>query len=161
MEKAEGKMKEAYGALVGDEAKKAEGRAQQRKAQAEAEAEQGEKTRRADGERDGQEDKGGLLGDVGGTLPKPLRRADASRRGIVVLFSFSKPASGRGDRPKKGSNGCPRVAAGTGPRGRPTRSRAAPRRQAARHRQQGQEGRGARTRTKAPSKRRRAPSRAY
>jgi len=27
MEKAEGKMKEAYGALVGDEAKKAEGRA--------------------------------------------------------------------------------------------------------------------------------------
>ena len=32
MEKAEGKMKEAYGALVGDEAKKAEGRALQRKA---------------------------------------------------------------------------------------------------------------------------------
>jgi uncharacterized protein YjbJ (UPF0337 family) len=41
VDKAEGKMKEAYGALVGDEAKKAEGRAQQRKAEAEAEAEQG------------------------------------------------------------------------------------------------------------------------
>jgi uncharacterized protein YjbJ (UPF0337 family) len=69
MEKAEGKMKEAYGALVGDEDKKAEGRARQRKAQAEAEAEQGEKTRRAEEERDGQEDKGSLLGDVGGALP--------------------------------------------------------------------------------------------
>jgi hypothetical protein len=56
---------------------KAEGRAQQRKAEAEAEAEQGEKTRRAEveakqaeEERDRQEGKGGLLGDVGGTLPK-------------------------------------------------------------------------------------------
>ena len=39
-EKAKGKMKEAYGALVGDEAKKEEGRAKQRKAEAEAEAEQ-------------------------------------------------------------------------------------------------------------------------
>ena len=38
MDKAEGKMKEAYGALVGDEAKKEEGRALQRKAQAQAEA---------------------------------------------------------------------------------------------------------------------------
>ena len=45
MEKAEGKIKEAYGALVGDEAKKAEGRALQRKA--EAEAEQRERTRQA------------------------------------------------------------------------------------------------------------------
>jgi len=34
MEKAEGKIKEAYGALIGDEAKKEEGRALQRKAQA-------------------------------------------------------------------------------------------------------------------------------
>jgi uncharacterized protein YjbJ (UPF0337 family) len=40
MDKAEGRMKEAYGAIIGDEAKKAEGRAQQRKAQAEKEAEQ-------------------------------------------------------------------------------------------------------------------------
>ena len=31
-EKAKGKMKEAYGAMTGDEGKKAEGRAQQRKA---------------------------------------------------------------------------------------------------------------------------------
>ena len=46
MEKAEGRIKEAYGALVGDEAKKEEGRALQRKAQAEAEAEQRERTRR-------------------------------------------------------------------------------------------------------------------
>ena len=75
MEKAEGKMKEAYGALVDDEAKKAEGRALQRKAQ--AQAEQRERTRQAkaeakeaERERDQQKGKGGLLGDVGGTLPK-------------------------------------------------------------------------------------------
>jgi len=77
VDKAEGKMKEAYGALVGDEAKKAEGRAQQRKAEAEAEAEQREKTgraeveaKKAEEERDRQKGKGGLLGDVSGTLPK-------------------------------------------------------------------------------------------
>ena len=77
MEKAEGRIKEAYGALVGDEAKKEEGRALQRKAQAEAEAEQRERTRQAEAEakeaereRDKQEGKGGLLGDVSDTLPK-------------------------------------------------------------------------------------------
>ena len=77
MEKAEGKMKEAYGALVGDEAKKSEGRALQRKAQAEAEAEQRERTRQAEAEaeeaereRDKQEGRGGLLGDVGDSLPR-------------------------------------------------------------------------------------------
>ena len=77
MEKAEGKIKEAYGALVGDEAKKAEGRALQRKAKAEAEAEQRERTRQAEAEakkaekeRDRREGKGGLLGDVSDTLPK-------------------------------------------------------------------------------------------
>ena len=77
MEKAEGKMKEAYGALTGDEAKKEEGRALQRKAQAEAEAEQRERTRQAEAQakeaekvRDRQKGKGGLLGDVSDTLPK-------------------------------------------------------------------------------------------
>jgi uncharacterized protein YjbJ (UPF0337 family) len=50
MDKAAGKAKEAYGALVGEEAKKAEGRAQQRKAEAEAEARQREKTRQAEAE---------------------------------------------------------------------------------------------------------------
>ena len=77
MDKAEGKMKEAYGALVGDEAKKEEGRALQRKAQAEAEAEQRERTRQAQAEakeaereRDSQEGKGGLLGDVSDSLLK-------------------------------------------------------------------------------------------
>ena len=77
MDKAEGKMKEAWGPLTGDEAFKAEGRALQRKAQAEAEAEQRERTRQAEAEakkaeqeRDRREGKGGLLGDVGGTLPK-------------------------------------------------------------------------------------------
>ena len=76
-EEFKGRMKEAVGAITGDEAKKAEGRAQQRKAEAEAEAEQREKTRRAEveakkaeKERDRQKGKGGLLGDVGGTLPK-------------------------------------------------------------------------------------------
>ena len=77
MDKAEGRMKEAYGVLTGDEAKKEEGRAQQRKAEAEAEAEQRERTRQAEAqakkaerERDRQKGKGGLLGDVGDTLPK-------------------------------------------------------------------------------------------
>jgi len=46
MDKAVGSAKKAYGALTGDEALKAEGRAEQRKA--EAEARQGEKTRRAE-----------------------------------------------------------------------------------------------------------------
>ena len=70
MDRAVGKAKEAYGALVGDEAKKAEGRAEQRKA--EAEARQREKTRQAEAEakqaekeRDRQrlKDKG-ALGDI-------------------------------------------------------------------------------------------------
>src|SRR5918997_194509 len=62
---------------MGDEAKKAEGRALQRKAEAEAEAEQRERTRQAEAEakkaekeRDRREGKGGLLGDVSDTLPK-------------------------------------------------------------------------------------------
>jgi uncharacterized protein YjbJ (UPF0337 family) len=77
-DKAKGKLKEAYGALIGDEAKKAEGQALQRKAKAEKEAEQREKTRQAEAaakqaqkERDKQELKDkGLLGNVGDTLPK-------------------------------------------------------------------------------------------
>ena len=77
-EEFKGKMKEAAGAITGDEAKKAEGRAQQRKAEAEKDAEQREKTRQAEAEakqaerqRDKQEleDKG-LLGSVSPTLPK-------------------------------------------------------------------------------------------
>jgi hypothetical protein len=51
MDKAVGKAKEAYGALVGDEAKKAEGRAEQRKAGAEAEARQRQGRGRRPGER--------------------------------------------------------------------------------------------------------------
>ena len=77
MDKAEGKMKEAWGALTGDEAIKEEGRALQRKAEAQAEAEQRERTRQAEAqakeaerERDRQKGKGGLLGGVGDTLPK-------------------------------------------------------------------------------------------
>jgi len=85
MDKAMGKAKEAYGALTGDEAKKAEGRAEQRKADAEAEARQREKTRRAqeearqaEKERDRQrlKDKGPLGGvtdaaeDLGGLTDK-------------------------------------------------------------------------------------------
>jgi uncharacterized protein YjbJ (UPF0337 family) len=60
VEKAEGKMKEAYGALVGDEAKKAE--ATRREASG-AEAEQREGWGRGRGGekvRDGREGKGGL-----------------------------------------------------------------------------------------------------
>jgi uncharacterized protein YjbJ (UPF0337 family) len=50
MDKAMGKAKEAYGAMIDDEAKKAEGRAEQRKAEAEAEVKQREKTRQAEAE---------------------------------------------------------------------------------------------------------------
>jgi uncharacterized protein YjbJ (UPF0337 family) len=75
-EKAIGKAKEAYGALAGDEAKKEEGRALQRKAQAQAEAEQRERTRQAEAEakkaerqRDEQERKDkGPLGGLTDTL---------------------------------------------------------------------------------------------
>ena len=81
MDKARGKAKEAYGAITGDEAKKAEGRTEQRKAEAEAEARQRGKTRQAEAEarqaekeRDRQrlKDKGALGGvadaaeDLGG-----------------------------------------------------------------------------------------------
>jgi uncharacterized protein YjbJ (UPF0337 family) len=50
MDKAKGKMKEAAGAMTGDEELKAEGRAQQRKGAAKEEAAQREKTRRAEAE---------------------------------------------------------------------------------------------------------------
>jgi len=75
-EKAKGKMKEAAGAITGDEEKKAEGRAQQRKGAAREEATQKERTRQeqakaeqAEKERDRQERKDkGLLGNLGDTL---------------------------------------------------------------------------------------------
>jgi uncharacterized protein YjbJ (UPF0337 family) len=75
-DKAKGKMKEAAGAMTGDEAKKAEGRAQQRAAAAAEEAGQKERTRQeeakakeAERERDRQERKGkGPLGSVTDTL---------------------------------------------------------------------------------------------
>ena len=76
-EKAKGRMKEAAGAVTGDEEKKAEGLAQQRKGAAGEEAAQKAKTRQteqeareAEKERDKQrgKDKGGLLGNVGDTL---------------------------------------------------------------------------------------------
>jgi uncharacterized protein YjbJ (UPF0337 family) len=75
-EKAKGKMKEAAGAMTGDEEKKAEGRAQQRKGAAREEVTQKERTRReqaeakqAEKERDKQSRKGkGPLGGVTDTL---------------------------------------------------------------------------------------------
>ena len=76
-DKAKGRMKEAYGAITGDEDKKAAGRAQQRKGVAGEEAAQKARTKRAqeeakqaEKERDRQrrKQKGGLLGDVGDTL---------------------------------------------------------------------------------------------
>jgi len=77
-EEFKGKMKEAAGAITGDEDLKAEARALQRKAEAEKEAEQRERTRQAQAaakqaekERAKQELKDkGLLGSVGDTLPK-------------------------------------------------------------------------------------------
>ncbi len=76
-DKAKGRMKEAAGAVTGDEEKKAEGQAQQRKGAAGEEAAQRAKTRQtekeakeAEKERDKQrrKDKGGLLGNVDDTL---------------------------------------------------------------------------------------------
>src|SRR5918999_5256778 len=74
--KVKGRMKEAAGAFTGDEEKKAEGRAQQRKGAAKEDATQKERTRQeqakakqAEKERDRQERKDkGLLGNVGDTL---------------------------------------------------------------------------------------------
>lgn len=72
-EKAKGKAKEAYGAVSGDEGKKAEGQAQQRTADASEKAAQEERIRQekakakeAEKERDRQErkNKGGLLGNL-------------------------------------------------------------------------------------------------
>jgi uncharacterized protein YjbJ (UPF0337 family) len=75
-EEFKGKMKEAYGAMTGDEGKKAEGKAQQRAASAAREAGQKERTRQeqakakeVEKERDRQARKDkGLLGNVGDTL---------------------------------------------------------------------------------------------
>ena len=71
MDKAKGKAKEAAGAVTGDEAQKAEGRAEQSKVDAAEEAKQREKTRQAEAEaskaekerdRQRRKDKGGLGG---------------------------------------------------------------------------------------------------
>jgi uncharacterized protein YjbJ (UPF0337 family) len=82
MDKAKGKAKEAQGAITGDEDKKAEGRAQQRKADAEEQATQKEQTRQAEAEadkaekeRDREERKDkGLLGGVSDSLSGRDRR---------------------------------------------------------------------------------------
>ena len=82
MDKAKGKAKEAAGAITGGEDKKAEGRAQQRKADAQEEATQKEQTRQAEAEadkaekeRDRQERKDkGLLGGVSDSLSGRDRR---------------------------------------------------------------------------------------
>jgi uncharacterized protein YjbJ (UPF0337 family) len=82
-DKAKGKMKEAAGAITGDEEKKAEGRAQQKKGEAEEQATQKARTKRAqeearqaEKERDRQERKDkGLLGGVTDTLSGGDRRS--------------------------------------------------------------------------------------
>jgi len=75
-DKVKGRMKEAAGAITGDEDLKAEGQALQRKAAAREQAAQKARTRQAqqeakeaEMERDRQERKDkGLLGEVGDTL---------------------------------------------------------------------------------------------
>ena len=75
-DKLKGRMKEAAGAFTGDENRKAEGRAQQSKAETTEEAKQREKTRQAEAEakvaekeRDRQRRKDkGPLGGLGDTL---------------------------------------------------------------------------------------------
>ena len=86
-DKAKGKAKEAYGALTGDEAKKEEGRAQQRKAEAQEQATQQAKTsqakeeaRQAERKRDRQTQKDeGLLGGVA-SITDPLTGRDRGSR---------------------------------------------------------------------------------
>jgi uncharacterized protein YjbJ (UPF0337 family) len=86
-DKVKGKAKEAFGALTGDEAKKEEGRAQQRKAAAQEEAAQQEKTsqakeeaRQAERKRDRQTQKDeGLLGGVT-SITDPLTGRDRGSR---------------------------------------------------------------------------------
>ena len=77
-DKVKGRVKEAYGAITGDENKKAEGQALQRKAAAREQAAQRARTRQAEAqarqaqrelEEQERKDKG-LLGNVGDTLPK-------------------------------------------------------------------------------------------
>lgn len=78
-DKTKGKAKEAWGAMTGDEAKKEEGRAQQRKGSAQEEATQKQRTRQAkdearqaERERNKQEVKDkGLLGGVSDSLSGP------------------------------------------------------------------------------------------
>ncbi len=92
MDKAKGKAKEAFGALSGDEAKKEEGRAQQRKAATEEEATQKEKTsqakeeaRQAERERDRQKQKdGGVLGGVTDSLSGRDRGSRSRQRGCFA-----------------------------------------------------------------------------
>jgi uncharacterized protein YjbJ (UPF0337 family) len=87
-DKVKGRMKEAYGAITGDEDLKAEGQALQRKAAAREEAAQKARTRQAqqeakeaEMERDRQERKDkGLLGSVG----DPCRDFRRARRLVVV-----------------------------------------------------------------------------
>jgi uncharacterized protein YjbJ (UPF0337 family) len=76
-DKAKGRMKEAAGVVTGDEDKKAEGQAQQKKGAAGEEAAQKAKTSQAEKEaseaererdRQRRKDKGGLLGNVGDSL---------------------------------------------------------------------------------------------
>ena len=86
-DKVKRKAKEAFGALTGDEAKKEEGRAQQRKAAAEEEALQKKKTsqaqeeaRQAERKRDLQKQKDqGLLGGVADSLDSLSGRDRGSR----------------------------------------------------------------------------------
>ena len=86
-DKTKGKAKEAFGAFTGDEAKKEEGRAQQRKAEAQEQATQQAKTsqakeeaRQAERKRDRQKQKDeGLLGGVAG-ITDPLTGRDRGSR---------------------------------------------------------------------------------
>jgi uncharacterized protein YjbJ (UPF0337 family) len=91
-EKPKGKAREVYGAFIGDEAKKEEGRALRRKTEAQEESEQREKTaqakaeaKQAQKERDRQRLKGegvlgGQTGKKGGWVVSPITSQAASGR---------------------------------------------------------------------------------
>ena len=98
-DKAEGKMKEAAGAITGDEEKKAEGRAQQRKGATSEEATQKAKTRQAEKEaREAERERDELrreLPALRGPQESPETAEEQQGRSVRVPLRCSR-GSGRG-----------------------------------------------------------------
>jgi hypothetical protein len=94
VEKAEGKMKEAYGALVGDEA---QGKSRAARANGGQQARLGPRPRSREGARRA----GGQGRASGRHRAEALGAADAGRQGMVVPLIPRARIAGMGDRPKR------------------------------------------------------------